>query len=352
MTPVPYGKKRSILTTLELLVRSVIGIVNALLHVVLWLLFPSRRILSLKDYAAFAFYRKAFGNLESDQLQVTLGLHPLVDVLKSPLFLGYQHKNQFGVPFKSNPKLIWIYEVPNRQPQDPVVYYLHGGAFNLTTGPTQVWWAHKLAERLASYRVSVLSLDYSVAPYAKYPIQLNQAIQGYEELARTCSRIILLGDSAGGILATTVTMKLRESGMPEPFGVVLVSPWTSLIPSYKGTFATANRQNDWITTHFLTSSAERYTGSKIVNGHFSPPVDKYADVVQATKEDLVFPKNACCVWGTHELLRDAIKEFVTRSNIVDICEETGVGHDVCNFDHNNVSSTFITTEIEKWLTRS
>lgn len=352
MAPVPYGKRRSVVTILKLLGGLALGTGNSLLHVVLWLLFPSRRLLSLKLYALSAFTRKVFGNVESDELQVTLGIHRLEDELQSPLYRKFQHKNQFGVPFKPTSKMVWIYEVPNRQPQDPVVYYLHGGAFNLTTGLPQVFWTHELAERLSSSRVSVLALDYSIAPYAKYPVQLDEAIQGYNDLAATCNKVIILGDSAGGTLATALVMKFRESGTPEPFGVVLVSPWVSLIPSYRGSSGPANRQNDWITTGFGVTSAERYTGSKIVKGRFLPPVDKYADVAQATKEDLVFPKNTCCAWGTHELLSDPITEFVARSNIVDVCEESGIVHDICCFGHNNLSSAFISTEIIKWLTKS
>ncbi|MDE7260354.1 MAG: alpha/beta hydrolase, partial [Lachnospiraceae bacterium] len=45
--------------------------------------------------------------------------------------------------------------------------------------------------------------------------------------------IILAGDSAGGNLALSLTLKLKEEGRLLPRGLVLMSPWTDLTASGK-----------------------------------------------------------------------------------------------------------------------
>lgn len=96
-----------------------------------------------------------------------------------------------------------------------------------------------------------LSLDYSVAPYTKYPVQHKETIEGYHKLASTSNRTISLGDSAGGTLAIALVMKFRVSETPEPFSVAW-SLHDFIVPSYKDTFGPSKCQNDWATAYFVT----------------------------------------------------------------------------------------------------
>lgn len=75
------------------------------------------------------------------------------------------------------------------------------------------------------------AIDYNLAPYAPFPIQLLQALSGYFYLTRTLgyppSRVFVGGDSAGGHLTLQLERYLRtELQVPaeqRPAGLVLFS---------------------------------------------------------------------------------------------------------------------------------
>lgn len=46
------------------------------------------------------------------------------------------------------------------------------------------------------------------------------------------SKIVLAGDSAGAALCLTVLTILRDLGIPQPAGAVLISPWVDLTHSF------------------------------------------------------------------------------------------------------------------------
>lgn len=46
------------------------------------------------------------------------------------------------------------------------------------------------------------------------------------------SKIVLAGDSAGGGLCLSLLTVLRDMGLPQPAGAVLISPWVDLTHSF------------------------------------------------------------------------------------------------------------------------
>lgn len=87
-------------------------------------------------------------------------------------------------------------------------------------------------------RLPVFLPDYALAPEHPFPAEFEDALTAYDWLQKNGfdhSRIALVGDSAGGGLALSLLMKLRETGAAMPGAVALVSPWTDLTvssPSY------------------------------------------------------------------------------------------------------------------------
>lgn len=112
--------------------------------------------------------------------------------------------------------------------------------------------------------MSVLSLEYSVSPYTKFPVQLNEAIEGYHKLAATCNRTILLGDSADGTLAIALVIKFRELGTPERFSVVWSLRGFHCLLIQQGHLLTLELSERMDHRELCHSSAERYTGSEIL----------------------------------------------------------------------------------------
>ncbi|MCS7081257.1 MAG: alpha/beta hydrolase [Chloracidobacterium sp.] len=109
------------------------------------------------------------------------------------------------------------------------VLYLHGGGYiacsPLTHRPITVTLATLLRGR-------VFALDYRLAPEHRFPAALDDAVAAYRWLLETQGvspqRLLIAGDSAGGGLALSTLVRLRELGIPLPAGATLYSPWTDL----------------------------------------------------------------------------------------------------------------------------
>lgn len=110
-----------------------------------------------------------------------------------------------------------------------VVLQLHGGGY---VGGLQN--AHRMFAGLYSEvgkGCGVLTIDYRLAPKHPYPAALEDAVTAYRWLLHRgfdAERIIVAGDSAGGGLAMSLCMYLRDHGMAMPAGIIAMSPWTDL----------------------------------------------------------------------------------------------------------------------------
>lgn len=112
-----------------------------------------------------------------------------------------------------------------------VILYCHGGGYS--TGSSL--YARTLTGKLAmSTSMDVLSFDYRLAPEHPYPAAAQDAMRVWNYLMLLgygARDIILAGDSAGGNLALSLTLRLKEEGRLLPRGLVLMSPWTDLTSS-------------------------------------------------------------------------------------------------------------------------
>ena len=58
-----------------------------------------------------------------------------------------------------------------------------------------------------TFGMNIASVDYRVAPH-KYPAALEDALEAYNFYSLMYNEIIVIGDSAGGNLALSLTLKL------------------------------------------------------------------------------------------------------------------------------------------------
>ncbi|MCY3997498.1 MAG: alpha/beta hydrolase [Rhodobacter sp.] len=116
--------------------------------------------------------------------------------------------------------------VPDRPRSRREAIYLHGGAFCLMSA----WTHHRLAGHIANVIAdAVLVPDYALAPEAPFPVARDQCAELIRARRRAgVTRLILIGDSAGGGLALSAVCHLRDSGGPLPDAMVLLSPWLDL----------------------------------------------------------------------------------------------------------------------------
>lgn len=109
-----------------------------------------------------------------------------------------------------------------------VILYCHGGGYS--TGSSV--YARTLTTKLAmSTSMDVLSFNYRLAPENPYPAATEDAMKVWDYLMLLgygARDIIIAGDSAGGNLALSLVLKLKEQKRLLPRGLVLMSPWTDL----------------------------------------------------------------------------------------------------------------------------
>ncbi len=112
--------------------------------------------------------------------------------------------------------------------EERVLLFLHGGGFVLGS----VYAYRPFTVALGKITdMHVLSIDYRLAPEDAFPAALDDCTKAYQWLLRQGikpSNIIIAGDSAGGNLALSSILNLRENGIPLPKGAVCFSPSTNL----------------------------------------------------------------------------------------------------------------------------
>jgi acetyl esterase/lipase len=109
--------------------------------------------------------------------------------------------------------------------EDGAVLYFHGGAFIACGLATH---RHEVAKISASASLPVLSVAYRQLPQVPLAGSLMDCLAAYRHLLDSGldpSRIVFAGDSAGGHLAFATALAARHEGLPQPAGIVALSPW-------------------------------------------------------------------------------------------------------------------------------
>lgn len=125
-----------------------------------------------------------------------------------------------------------LLEAKENKRQDKVILQLHGGGY--IGGMRNAYRMFAGLYNEVSHGMSVLTIDYRVAPEHPYPAALEDAYAAYEWLIEQgwfSEQIILAGDSAGGGLAMALCHYLKDRGRQLPCGIIAMSPWTDLTAS-------------------------------------------------------------------------------------------------------------------------
>lgn len=134
-----------------------------------------------------------------------------------------EETNAGGVPAE------WL--TPETASGDGVLMYLHGGGYCIGSMTSH---RHMIANIARAAGVRALSVGYRLSPEHPFPAGLDDAVTVYRWLVEKGTPpkcIVIGGDSAGGGLTLATLLKLREDGIDQPAGAVLISPWTDLTSS-------------------------------------------------------------------------------------------------------------------------
>jgi acetyl esterase/lipase len=169
--------------------------------------------------------------------------------------------------------------------EDPgcALLYLHGGAFVMGSPSSYRSRTVRVSYRC---RAEVFVPGYRLAPDHPFPAALEDAVAG---------------DSAGGGLALSLMIRLRELGAQQPAGAVLLSPWTDLSDPGK-----AARRDLWLSPGHLARWARYYVGD-------ANPSDP---LVSPALADLSHLAPLLVLVGEDELLLEAARRTVDRARAV------------------------------------
>ncbi|MFY9940922.1 MAG: alpha/beta hydrolase [Desulfobacterales bacterium] len=116
---------------------------------------------------------------------------------------------------------------PNRR-----ILYIHGGSW--ISGSLGGYRAFLSRVSKAAGAV-VLAVDYRLAPEHVFPAGLEDCVQAYQWMRKngpdgqtSAGTTYLMGDSAGGNLALSTLLKLRDAGLSLPSASIAISPATDL----------------------------------------------------------------------------------------------------------------------------
>jgi acetyl esterase/lipase len=148
--------------------------------------------------------------------------------LSKPLLARYEHTvteaRLGGVP-------VLDIRPGNWKDNGKALVYTHGGAHSMFSAASSlgrpVVAAHETGLR-------IISVDYTVAPHAKYDRMSDQVVAALQALVKDGQRLqdtVIFGDSSGGGLAAAVVLKMRDRGLGMPKATVLVCPWVDITPS-------------------------------------------------------------------------------------------------------------------------
>ncbi len=189
-----------------------------------------------------------------------------------------------------------------------VLVYLHGGGYAFGSAAS-----HRRIMALVGQaaQARVLGVDYRLAPEHPFPAALEDALLAYAWLLDSGfepKRVAFVGDSAGGGLALSTMVKLKERGAPLPAAAVLVSPWVDLT----GTLPAATHNAD-------VDPILRWEGGlEVLARAYAGRTDVKNPLISPLRADLGGLPPILVLVGAREILLDDSKELARRLRGFDV----------------------------------
>ncbi|KAL2827660.1 lipase/thioesterase family protein [Aspergillus pseudoustus] len=192
-----------------------------------------------------------------------------------------------------------------------VLLWFHGGGFALPASHGHFAFLNGLREkaRQSGTELSVLVLEYTLAPTAAYPTQLRQAVSCLRYVLHDTGHqpadVILGGDSAGGNLVFGVLSHLSQ---PHPHieplpvkgnlgGAVAIAPWVSLdtevaadssnVADDRGDIVSARVAKPWATAYLGGTRQDYYTDIASAPGDWCHGLPVHCVLVTAGANELL-----------------------------------------------------------------
>lgn len=167
------------------------------------------------------------------------------------------------------------YISPKGKAKKKHILYFHGGAY--TEQFVKQHWLY-LLKLMQKTNYTIVAPDYGLAPKMTFEKNLQQMLQLYRQLGEEVGyeNIILMGDSAGAGLAVALALSAKDTQLPQPQKLLLLSPWLDLQMD-NPEIDRVDTRDPMLNLEWLKASALAYAGAqtKLKNSLVSPI---YADL--------------------------------------------------------------------------
>jgi len=198
---------------------------------------------------------------------------------------------------------------PERR-REGALLYVHGGGFVVGSKTSHGPYAARLARATG---LETWLPDYSLAPEHGFPAGLDEVKACWAKLAdKTSGPLVLAGESAGGNLAMSLALHLRDSGARQPDAIAVVSPWADLAMSGASVEAKA-KADPMLKPEGLTRASDMY-----LKGH-----DRYDPAVSPLFGDMTGLPPVLIQVGSEEILLDdavRLEDRLAESGVDSLCQ--------------------------------
>ncbi len=193
------------------------------------------------------------------------------------------------------------------------ILFFHGGGF--VEGEAAAV-RDPLARLCAASEASALSIDYRLAPENPFPAAVEDALTAWRWMVQqglSPQSCVFAGSSAGGGLAVSAMVALRDAGDPLPACGILFSPWTDM--TWSGGSLDANASTDVVDSQSIAEYRAMYLQGERPDHPLASPA----------LANLIGLPPLLALTGTAEILIDSVRNFVRRAS--------AAGVDVTNLEY-------------------
>lgn len=160
---------------------------------------------------------------------------------------------------------------PRKWNEQATFVFLHGGGYAFCSSNTH---GLMVSEIVKSTGARGFCVNYRLAPEHPFPAGLDDCEKVYQSLSegrKTSEKLFIVGESAGGALAISTMMRIREKRCLQPTATVLMSPWVDL--SCEGETITKNAAFDYLHIDALHFYADLYLNGEHPGNMYASPIN-------------------------------------------------------------------------------
>ena len=183
----------------------------------------------------------------------------------------------------------------------PVILYVHGGGWILGNKNTHDYLIRSMAK---GAKAAVVFVNYTLSPEAQFPVAIEQVYDVAKYIAQEGgtlgldgSRMVIVGDSVGGNMATAVAQMAKDRGGPHFLQQILLYPVTDAnfnTGSYNqfgdGSYWLSKKAMQWFWDAYLPDVKKR--------------AHRYASPLRSTREQLRGLPETLIIVDENDVLRD------------------------------------------------